>query len=84
MSTSRSLRNTQQNFQQSTALLERGSRLTSDREVCAPFSWWVPSTNVLAFSLYSHLMLLVILLTTWLRLQGAPHPSRSRFPQMLP
>lgn len=38
----RSLWNTWQNFQQSTALLERGSRLTTDQKVCAPFSWWVP------------------------------------------
>lgn len=41
----RSLWNTWQNFQQSTALLERGSRLTTDQKVCAPFSWWVPSMH---------------------------------------
>ena len=41
----RSLWNTWQNFQQSTALLDRGSRLTTDQKVCAPFSWWVPSMH---------------------------------------
>lgn len=37
-----SLWKTWQNFQQSTALLERGSRLTAAQKVWAPFSWWVP------------------------------------------
>lgn len=38
----RSLWKTWQNFQHSTALLERGSRLTAAQKVWAPFSWWVP------------------------------------------
>lgn len=37
-----SLWKTWQNFQQSTALLERGSLLTAAQKVWAPFSWWVP------------------------------------------
>lgn len=38
----RSLWKTWQNFQQRTALLERGSRLTTAQKVWAPFSWCVP------------------------------------------
>lgn len=38
----RSLWKTWQNFQQSTALPESGSRFTTDQKVCAPFSWCVP------------------------------------------
>lgn len=37
-----SLWKTWQNFQQSTALLDKGSRLTTAQKVWAPFSWWVP------------------------------------------
>lgn len=38
----RSLWKTWQNFQQSTALPDSGSRFTTDQKVCAPFSWCVP------------------------------------------
>lgn len=37
-----SLWKTWQNFQQSTALLDRGSRVMAAQKVCAPFSWCVP------------------------------------------
>lgn len=41
----RSLWNTWQNFQQSTAFPDSGSRFTTDQKVCAPFSWCVPKMH---------------------------------------